>query len=313
MKFYLAPLEGITGSIFRNTVNAMFGESIDKFFTPFIVPHLRKSITKREKAELAKENNKDLYLVPQILTKSAKDFLATEEKLRDIGYNEINLNLGCPSGTVTAKGRGAGALKDPEALERLLEEIFAGSKSDISLKVRIGYDLPDEFFRLLEIFNKYPVKELIIHPRVKAEMYRGNVHLEMFRYAVENSKAPLCYNGDITSKEGYDKIINEFPHIPAVMIGRGMVADPALIRHLSGGNDITDEERKEFLERIKESYMECFKDERQTLCKLKEIWSYVGPHINCGPKPLKKVMKSKSIAEYELRAFQALDEAKKTG
>ena len=157
MKFYLAPLEGITGYIYRNAQHDFFGAGIDKYFMPFLAPHTKRSFNAKEKNDILPEHNAGMYAVPQILTNSAADFLRIEKDLGAFGYRELNINLGCPSGTVVSKGRGAGFLASPEKLDQFLEEIFSKTEAKISLKTRIGMEEPEEFFRLLEIYNKYPL------------------------------------------------------------------------------------------------------------------------------------------------------------
>lgn len=166
MKIYTAPLEGITGHVFRTALYHHFGGA-DKYFIPFIRPNQNGNFSTREKQDIMPENNLNMYPVPQILTNKAEDFLRTAEKLEAYGYKEINLNLGCPSKTVISKMRGSGFLAYPDELEQFLDEIFRKCKLEISIKTRIGKESPDEFVRLLDIYNKYQMKELIIHPRVQ--------------------------------------------------------------------------------------------------------------------------------------------------
>ena len=322
MKFYLAPLEGITMPVFRNLVHEMFGEHIDKYFTPFIVPHSKKCMTPKERREIDPVNNPGINLVPQIMTVNAADYLNTEKKLMDFGYRELNLNFGCPSNTVSNKGRGSGFLKKPDDMDRFLDEIFSGTNCRISIKTRLGFEHPDEFYRVLEVYNKYPIHELIIHPRVKREMYGGNVHIDKFVYAVSNSTCDLSYNGDIDSVKSYRDMagrISEnfredipegelFPSkVTSVMLGRGMVGNPALIREICGGRKLTYEEAGEFTERFRENYYSQFNDELATLSKLKEIWTFmhrIFPESPETKKAYKKILKSRRISDYESAAAE---------
>ena len=166
MRLYLAPLEGITGWIYRSAVYECFG-GFDKYFVPFIRPNQMGHFSAREKKDILPAHNAGMRTVPQILTNQAGDFLRTAAKLKEYGYEEVNLNLGCPSKTVVTKRRGAGFLAEPERLEAFLDEIFGKCPIRISVKTRLGMEEPGEFTRLLKIYNKYPMEELIIHPRVK--------------------------------------------------------------------------------------------------------------------------------------------------
>ena len=188
MKFYLAPLEGVTTYVYRNAYHKHF-RPMDKYFTPFIVPHKEKNFSTREKKELSPENNQGLFVVPQLLTNNAEDFLKTANDIVKFGYDEINLNLGCPSGTVVAKKKGSGFLAFPEELERFLDEIFNKADFKISIKTRIGKENPDEFYRLLEIYNKYPMEELIVHPRIQTDYYKNTPNWKMFEEAYKHSKS----------------------------------------------------------------------------------------------------------------------------
>ena len=229
MKFYFAPLEGVTGYIYRNAYNKFFGQEIDKYFTPFIVPTMNYCFTSKELNDIKPEHNKNMKVIPQILTNNVEYFLSTTEKLNEFGYDEINLNLGCPSGTVVSKFKGSGFLAKREELDMFLEEIFSRANCKISLKTRIGKDSPNEFYELIKIFNKYPLEELIIHPRIRQDFYKNTPNMEVFKDAIKLSKNPLVYNGDIFSVEDFKKFKSECPSIDTVMLGRGLMANPGLI------------------------------------------------------------------------------------
>ena len=195
MKYYLAPMEGITGFIYRNTYKKFF-DNIDKYFTPFIVPTSSKSFKTKELRDILPENNKGMNIVPQILTNDSDGFITTARKLQQLGYSEINLNLGCPSGTVVSKNRGSGFLAKREELDKFLDEIYKIDDMKISIKTRIGKDSSEEFYELIKIYNKYPLEELIIHPRTREDFYGNKPNLEVFKDALTLSNSPVCYNGD---------------------------------------------------------------------------------------------------------------------
>ena len=199
MKIYFAPMEGITSYIFRNAFNEIYGH-IDKFFAPFISPSEKCPMTPRERKDITPENNKGVNLVPQILTCRSDCFIEAAKELQAMGYKEVNLNLGCPSGTVTAKGRGAGFLLFPEKLNDFFDQVFDALGDDaklISIKTRIGYSDASEMEKLSEIYNKYPFKQLIIHPRVREDFYNGIPNLDAFEKAMDTATAPVIYNGNI--------------------------------------------------------------------------------------------------------------------
>ena len=240
MKFYLAPMEGITGHIYRNSYEKYF-HNIDKYFTPFIVPNQSVSLKTKELKDLLPQNNKGLNIVPQILTNDAEGFILTANKLKQLGYEEINLNLGCPAGTVVSKKRGSGFLAYPEELDKFLDEIYKIDNMKISIKTRLGKERADEFYKLIEIYNKYPLEELIIHPRTREDFYGNTPNLEVFKDALKLSKHSICYNGDIFTLNSYNKIINEFPEVNKVMLGRGILANPGLIGEIKN-NEFANKE-----------------------------------------------------------------------
>ncbi len=311
IRYSLAPMEGITGYIFRNAFNDHFGDDIDRYYTPFLVVHEKRAMSSKESNEILPENNRGLNLIPQILADDADGFLRIDRALYEYGYREVNLNLGCPSKTVASKGRGSGFLARKLQLDDFLYEIFEGRSCDISIKTRIGTKDPGEFEELLSIYNKYPVKELIIHPRVRYEYYGGKPHRDEFFKAARESVNPVCYNGDVTSSSDIEELLNGYtpktgtPY--SVMIGRGLLSDPSLVRQLKGGTPYTKEELQAFLTRLREDYSEVLQGQTQILQKMKEIWSYLGRDLRFSQPVLKQLLKCRSLSEYRMAEHQLLN------
>lgn len=276
MRFYMAPLEEVTGYVYRNVYHAYF-YPLDKYFAPFIAakPNKGRLFNYKEKNDILPENNRGLYLVPQILTNSSRDFIRTAKGLKEYGYGEVNLNLGCPSRPVVNGGRGAGFLEKREALNCFLEEIFENTDMKISIKTRLGRYEPEEIGPLMEIFSQYPLEELIIHPRVQTDYYQGKPRMEAFGYACERGNMSMCYNGDIFEKEDYMRLIGQFPQVDAVMMGRGILADPGLCGKLMGEPAPSRKIWKEFLQRLQDDFCRVSVNEEKALFKLKEIWCYL--------------------------------------
>ena len=222
MRYYYAPMEGLTDSIYRRLHHKYFG-GIDCYYMPFLSPTIHRTLTHKEDRELPLADSVDFCAIPQILTKIPEDFLWAAQVCADRGYTEVNLNVGCPSGTVVSKGKGSGMLRSPAELDAFLEAIFKDSPLPISVKTRLGLENPEDFVSLLEVFNRYPIKELIIHPRVRKDFYKEPVREEWFRYAYENSKNPLCYNGNIMTKDQADAVSVQYSGVDAVMIGRALI------------------------------------------------------------------------------------------
>lgn len=301
MKYYLAPLEGITTYIYRRNYEQFYG-GIDRYFAPFVS---NKRLSRKELADLIPEHNEGVTLIPQVLTNRVEEFLSVTEELRSFGYDTVNLNLGCPSGTVVPKNRGAGFLRVPDDLDVFLSEIFEKCPMKISVKTRIGLTSLEEWPRLLEIYNKYPLEELIIHPRLQKEQYTGVPHVDHYRMAVETIRdIPLCYNGDIVSKASFHAVRSEVPSIDTVMIGRGLLATPALTGALKEKNPEPFVPDKEQLRAFHDSlYIDYQRKmtggDLPVLFKMKEIWSFMHKSFETPEKPLKKIRKANRFRDYE--------------
>ncbi len=297
MRYYLAPMEGLTDSIYRRLHHKHFG-GVDAYFMPFLSPTQHRVLTHREERELPLADSLELYAVPQVLTKNAQDFLWAAQVCAHRGYDQVNLNIGCPSGTVVSKGKGSGMLRNPEELDAFLEEIFSASPIPISVKTRLGLKDPEEFPRLLEILNRYPILELTVHPRVREDFYKGSVRKEWFAYALEHSKNPLCYNGDILTRQEADAVSG----VEAVMIGRALIADPGL---LIGGS--TRQQLKAFLEELLEEYTEAFGSYRNAMFRMKENWGFLRCRFEGSDKLWKQLRKTTDPSEYRNLTAQILD------
>lgn len=273
-QFDFAPLDGITRSVFRRVWARRFGGA-DRIFVPFFSPTHQHVITPRDLREITREGAEDLPLVPQVMSCLAPDFLWAAEVLGDMGYPEVNLNLGCPSGTVTAKGKGSGFLARPEDLDAFFDQVFSQVRLPVSVKTRLGYQTPEEFPRLLEIFNRYPIACLTIHARVRPEKYKGPLHLDVFETALRESKNPVCYNGDLQTVAGVRELERRFPAAEAVMIGRGGVADPALFRKLRGGGAATREELQSFTQELYQAYQAFYGQVGTAAQRMREVWFYL--------------------------------------
>lgn len=293
MQYYFAPMEGLTDSVYRRLHHRFFG-GIDRYYMPFLSPTMHRTLSAKESRELPPAQSVPFQAVPQILTRNAEDFLWAAEVCRACGYDEVNLNVGCPSGTVVSKGKGAGMLRDSQQLDAFLDQLFTHSPLPISVKTRLGMEDVREFPQLLEVFNRYPIRELTIHPRVRKQFYQGDVDMQMFRYAVQHSVNPICYNGNITKPADIDALSSEFPQIRSVMIGRGLVADPGML--LPSGTEV--ETLSEFHDALLEEYLLLFGGSRNAMFRLKENWSYLLPRFQNSEKLGKRLRKTTDLQEY---------------
>ena len=291
MRYYFAPMEGLTDSIYRRVHHAHFS-GVDAYYMPFISPTVHRCLTNREAREVPFADTVPFRAVPQLMTKVAEDFLWAAQECRDRGYDEVNLNVGCPSGTVVAKKKGAGMLEDPENLDRFLDAIFASAPLPVSVKTRLGLTDPQEFPRILEIYNQYPIKELTVHPRVRKQFYDGDVDMEMFRYALENSKNPLCFNGNLRNLSEVKAFEKEFPQAETVMIGRGLIGNPAMLE--PGG----EKKLKAFHDDLLETYIVEFGGARNAMFRMKENWRHMICMFDGSEKLWKKLRKCTDVNEY---------------
>ena len=299
-RYDLAPLDGITKTVFRRVWNARFGGA-DRCFIPFFSPTSEHFMTAKDLRELDRSLNPGLDLVPQVMTKRAEDFLWAAEVVQDLGYREVNLNLGCPSGTVTAKGKGAGFLAKPDELDRFFDAVFSRVTLPVSVKTRLGIQDAEEFGPILDIYNRYPIACLTIHPRVQKQFYKGEVHLDAFRAALEGSKNPVCYNGELKTVEDIRAFESAFPNVNAIMVGRGAIGDPALLRKVRGGKAATREELQSFTQELYQSYQDFYQGQTaQAAQRMKEVWFYMIHLFEGGQRIDRKLRRTRNPREYEM-------------
>ncbi|MGP1433261.1 MAG: tRNA-dihydrouridine synthase [Catonella sp.] len=301
-----APMEGITGRIFRKTFDRHF-KGVTDYYTPFITPKEKRGLDKKDIKELMPKNNDGLKIIPQILTNSYEAFNLTAKKLMELGYEEININLGCPSGTVVNKGRGAGALKDLDSLRKLLDGIYSESEKMgllVSIKTRIGYNEADEFAEILSVYKKFPLAKLIIHPRTRMEFYKGKVHKESFSLALQEYSEKgridgLCFNGELNNVSDIKDLAHEFSNLNHIMIGRGLLRNPFLAEDIIAVNNMDRSKRlRLYLDDLLFGYLEEFNGSNAAILKMKELWFYVKESFEDSEHYLKDIKKAKGVAEY---------------
>lgn len=301
MPMYFAPMEGLTDDIFRRAHKACF-QGVDKYFIPFVAPTQHCVFMPKEKTALLPENNRGLYAVPQVLTKNVEYFLWAAREIKDMGYPEVNLNIGCPSPTVTTKGKGSGMLKDPQALQYFLDDIFSRSPLPISIKTRIGYDSPDEWPRLLEILKAYPMLECIIHPRTRSEQYKGDVHKDAFLLAAQTLSCPLTYNGNLFTAADFQEIHTQYPAV-SLMAGRGAMTNPALFQEAVGGEKLTIPALRTFIDRLQQGYAARY-DESVIVGRMRDVLKMIAQGFEDNKKPLKAICKARTMDAQSLAVEQ---------
>lgn len=316
----LAPMEGIITYIFRRAYVKHYG-SMDNYYTPFITSPVP---SRRESNETDPLLNDYKGLIPQILTNKSDTFLAIAKQLKSLGYDTVNLNLGCPSGTVVSKHRGSGLLRYPDELLPFLDEIYEKADVGISIKTRIGFEDTTEFEGLLKIFMRFPVKELIVHPRLRTDYYKGPVRMDVFKYCYDiicDSGIPLCYNGDIQTGDDITRVLREYPKLNGVMTGRGILMRPGFVRDYVSSYNNTDSvydgkcghdgliTLRAFHDDILNGYIEIMSGEKPVLFKMKEIWSFLGHSFTNPACIIKSIHKTKNLMEYKLTVRQIFENA----
>lgn len=312
MEYFMAPMEGLTGYIYRNAYHACF-MPMDLYFTPFISAKAQGGLSSRELGDILPGHNQGLSVIPQIMTNRSEDFLRVAGMLKEYGYREINLNLGCPSGTVTSKHKGAGFLSMTHALDAFMGTVLEQldkMEMKLSVKTRLGMCSPNEFYDLLELYNKHTLTRLVIHPRVRLDYYKNTPNQEMFRYGLEHSRNPVCYNGDLFTPGDYDEIQGMYPKLDMVMMGRGMIGNPGLAEEIRTGKQPEKARFVEFHQRVYGGYREIMSGDRNVLFKMKEIWSSMIQIFTDDGTYGKKIKKAQRLSEYEAavsRVFRDLD------
>lgn len=300
---YLAPLQGFTDYIYRkNYANHFSG--VDTFFIPYISIKNDK-ILKKYIREILPENNPQLKTVPQVLAQNCSELLFLADELQNHSYNEINLNMGCPYPMVTNRGMGSDLLQKPDAVAKMLDDFFHQSDLKLSVKIRAGFNSPAEIEQLLPVLNEFPLTEIIFHPRIASQLYKGKISEPAFKYAAENCKHRLVYNGDIFSFEDFNKKEKSFPKITDWMLGRGILMNPFLPAEINGEQFSTEEKRPKlarFQREVYESYLESMDNPGNALNKMKQFWIYFSHNFKEQHKVLKQIKRIKSAADYTAKS-----------
>ena len=302
MQYYAAPMEGLTDRVWRQAQQKWFGPegTAHRYYAPFLSPPENRVLIKKKMAELAPAANPGAPVIPQLLAKDGELAAWMIGELRALGYTEVNLNLGCPSGTVTAKGKGSGMLRDPAVLDAFLDAVFSHAEGPISVKTRLGVSSPDEFAAILDIYDRYPICELTIHPRVMRQLYRGQADRAAFAEALPRCTMPVCYNGDVTTPEELHALATQFPQLSGIMIGRGFIADPALLRRARGGTGASREELRGYLDDLYHGYTELFGSAGCAVSRMKAHWFYLIHRFAGSEKLEKQLRKAREPWEYEV-------------
>ena len=310
IKIYLAPLQGLTDWIFRESYTEHIG-TFDKTFTPFIRMQGNEFYRPSQCNDLLPTHNTLQKPVPQFLGNNSESFKRFEDLCLEHQYTEANINMGCPYPMVTGKHMGAGLLEHPAEVEALLEGIFAETKLKISVKCRLGMQNPTEFELLIPVLNAFPLEEIIIHPRIGKQQYKGEADIEAFARYAPQLRHPLCYNGDVRSVNDVKQIQTRVPQVDRIMIGRGVLENPFLLAEIRG-QELTQKEKISMLRKFHQALIEHSKEkysgDLHFLKRFEELWSYHAQGFENGHKIYKLIKKCKTLAQYEGVIFKAINE-----
>ncbi len=288
-------------------------QGLDIEMAPFISTVSAERINPKLLKDVLPENNSGLPLIPQLIGNKADDFVQMSIALHDLGYGEINWNMGCPHKPIRKKRRGSGLLPYPDTVDALLDQVCDRSPCKISVKVRLGVSDPSELMTLIPVLNQYPLSEVIIHPRTAEQMYGGSVDLDAFEEAFHALEHPVCYNGDINDLAFYQTVAKRFPAINRYMLGRGLLANPFLCEIIKSGTPTPEnaiERIVAFHEDVLSSYEAVLHGDHPVLGKMKEFWTYQTIHLSNGRKMFKKLKKTQRLAPYKAIAAEFLADAK---
>lgn len=304
----MAPMEGVTTAIYRNVYRKYFG-GVDAYFTPFLSLNQTHTFKKREKREVIPYRED---LIPQVLTNSCEDFVWGATELGALGYSEININMGCPSGTVFAKNKGSGMLRNPDNMKQFLEDIFKEKDRhnlpEISVKLRTGVEDAGEAKQLAGIISQFPFCEVIVHPRLRKDYYNGECDLDafdIFKKAISTGpyadSTQIMYNGDLNDIDDVAKFTNRFPDVNRIMLGRGLLGNPALAEQITNESaEITDRGRKlyDFIANLFLAYEPELACERDVLFKMKDLMTFMISDEQKDSKAAKRIKKAKNKADF---------------
>ena len=297
-----SPLQGFTDFRFRNAFNKYFG-GIDTFYAPYIRMNGKLVIKNNYQRDLNPENNTELELIPQIMTNDAEEFLFAVKYIQELGYKEMNWNLGCPYPMVTKRGMGSGLICEPEKINYILDRVHSETDILVSMKMRMGYENPEEILDTFPILDKYPLKNVAIHARIGKQLYKGGVNLEAFERCLESTKHKLFYNGDITSVSKFKEMQDRFPSIDHFMIGRGLIADPFLPSMINNNTTEYPTNRweifSEFHDTIYQQYDAALSGPTPIKMKMQGFWEYFSQSFSNPQKTFKKIKKAGNPRKYK--------------
>lgn len=301
LPIHFAPLQGYTDAIYRQAHARIFG-GITNYYTPFVrIEH--GDFRRKDVRELDADNNRGVNLIPQLIAPTPETILRILALFIEKGYKNIDINLGCPFPTLAKRHNGAGLLPYPDEVKTLLSAAIE-THPDIhfSVKMRLGWEDANECMALLPLLNSLPLSHITMHPRLGKQQYKGEVDLDAFQRFYAECEKPLIYNGDLLTTDDIERIAHRFPRLSGLMIGRGLLTNPALAIEYQQGAPISPKEK---IEKIRLLHADVFSQygnlleggDQQLLAKMRTFWEYLLPD---GDRKAKKVIhKTSKLSNYQ--------------
>ncbi len=309
-KLISSPLQGFTDFHFRNAFHQFF-TGIDIFYAPYIRFGGKLEIKSVYQRDLLPKNNAVSGLIPQVMTCSADEFIFAANYVLSLGYKELNWNLGCPYPMVTNKGMGSGLIKNPEKIDAILDRVHSETDIIVSMKMRMGYDNAEEILGAFPVLEKYPIKNIGIHARIGAQLYKGGVDLDGFQRCIDNCSQKLYYNGDITSVAIFEELVERFPSIDHWMLGRGLIADPFLPEMIKNETHHYPEDKVELFSKYHDTLFTAAEQkltgEKAVIRKMLSYWEYFATMFPNPTKVVKKIKKTKTYEVYDAAVMDILE------
>jgi tRNA-dihydrouridine synthase len=297
-----SPLQGFTDFRFRNAFHRYFG-GIDTFYSPYIKLNGKLAIKGSYERDILPENNSTLEVIPQIITNDAEEFLFVANYVQQLGYKELNWNLGCPYPMVAKCGMGSGLISNTSQIEHILKRVHTETDIIVSMKMRMGYENPTEILDVFPILEQYPIKNIAIHARIGKQLYKGGVDLDSFQKCLDHTKHKIYYNGDITSVEKLRMMQERFPSIDHWMIGRGLISDPFLPSMIKNNTTEYPKNRLEIFENFHDTiyhdYDAYLSGPTPIRMKMLGFWEYFSESFSNPQKTFKKIKKAGNSKNYE--------------
>ena len=294
---HFAPLQGYTDRTYREAHARIFG-GVDAYYTPFV--RLEKGgFRKKDLRDVARPDATGARVIPQLIASSPEEFRTILPVFLAEGYREVDINLGCPFPILARRHKGSGILPYPEEVERLLRPLEEYDEFVFSVKMRLGWESPDESLRLLPLLESLPIRQITLHARLGRQQYKGVPDMEAFARFYEACHLPLIYNGDLVTVDDMVSVERRFPRLVGLMAGRGLLAVPWLAEAYVG-KDAEVENGYERVARLHEKVFECYQavlqGPHQLLARMASFWEYLLPEADRRLK--KRVLKAHDEREY---------------